>query len=271
MSAELRVLPVEGLPEVSEGMKLGELIAERTDLQDGDVVVISQKVVSKAEGMVRQLSGVNPSARARELAEKLGKEAELVELVLSESREVLRAERGVLITRTHHGFVCANAGIDSSNLPDDGTVCLLPQDPDASARAIRSEVTTAMERQTQRALKTSPHGGSNSASAEFEPPAVVIADSFGRAWRLGQTEVAIGCAGLAPLDDWRGRTDASGRELSATVIAIADEVAAAADLARKKDSGMPVAVMRGLDEYVTAEDGPGAVALRRSPAEDLFR
>lgn len=243
MSDELRVVPVRGLPEVSEGMKLGELIAERAELEDGDVVVISQKIVSKTEGQVRRLSEINPSSKAREMAEKLGKEAALVELVLSESAEVLRAERGILITRTKHGFVCANAGIDSSNLPEDGTVCLLPTDPDASARQIRSELKTA----------------------------VVIADSFGRAWRLGQAEVAIGCAGLAPLDDWRGRRDAQGRELAATVIAIADEVAAAADLVRVKDEGVPAAIVRGLGRYVIAEDGPGAAALRRPPEEDLFR
>jgi len=245
MSAELRVLPVEGMPEVREGDAVGALIAARAELRDGDVVVISQKVVSKAEGMVRRLSEVEPSARARELADELGKEAELVELVLSESREVLRAERDVLITETKHGFVCANAGIDTSNLPEDGTVCLLPKDPDASARAIRTELPA--------------HVG------------VVIADSFGRAWRIGQAEIAIGCAGLQPLDDWRGRGDASGRELSATVIAIADEVAAAADLVRVKDSGVPAAVIRGLAHYVLAEDGQGASALRRPRHEDLFR
>jgi coenzyme F420-0:L-glutamate ligase/coenzyme F420-1:gamma-L-glutamate ligase len=244
MSGELRVLPVEGMPEVREGDRVGELIAARADLQAGDVVVISQKVVSKAEGMVRRLAGVEPSERAIELADRLGKEPELVELVLSESLEVLREER-VLITETHHGFVCANAGIDTSNLPDDETVCLLPRDPDASARRIRAELADSI--------------------------AVVISDSFGRAWRLGQAEVAIGCAGLAPLDDWRGRSDASGRELSATVIAIADEVAAAADLVRVKDSGVPAAVVRGLGRYVVAEDGPGSSALRRPRNEDLFR
>lgn len=139
MSSELRVLPVEGMPEVREGDRVGQLIAERAQLEDGDVVVISQKIVSKAEGRVRRLSEVAPSERARELAERLGKEAGLVELVLSESRAVLRSER-VLITETHHGFVCANAGIDSSNLPEDGTVCLLPKNPDASARQIRTEI-----------------------------------------------------------------------------------------------------------------------------------
>jgi coenzyme F420-0:L-glutamate ligase / coenzyme F420-1:gamma-L-glutamate ligase len=245
MSAELRVLPVEGMPEVREGDEVGALIAARAELRDGDVVVISQKIVSKAEGMVRRLSEVEPSERARELADELGKEVALVELILSESREVLRAERGVLITETHHGFVCANAGIDASNLPDDGTVCLLPSDPDASARRIRAEIPVAI--------------------------AVVISDSFGRAWRLGQAEAAIGCAGLEPIDDWRGRRDASGRELSATAIAIADEVVAAADLVRAKDSGVPATVVRGLSRYVMAEDGPGATALRRPRSEDLFR
>ncbi|HEU5104847.1 MAG TPA: coenzyme F420-0:L-glutamate ligase, partial [Solirubrobacterales bacterium] len=141
---DLRVLPVEGLPEVTEGMKVGELIAERAELQAGDIVVISQKIVSKAEGQVRRLADVQPSEKAIELAKRLGKEAELVELILSESREVLREDR-VLITETHHGFVCANAGIDSSNLPEDGTVCLLPSNPDESARAIRTELQTAIE------------------------------------------------------------------------------------------------------------------------------
>jgi coenzyme F420-0:L-glutamate ligase/coenzyme F420-1:gamma-L-glutamate ligase len=244
MSDQLRVIPVEGMPEVGEGMRVGELIAARGEIEDGDVVVISQKVVSKAEGRVRRLVEVATSERAREVAARLDKEAALVELVLSESREILREER-VLITETHHGFVCANAGIDASNLPEDGTVCLLPEDPDGSARAIRAELGARI--------------------------AVVIADSFGRAWRLGQAEVAIGCAGLQPLDDWRGRTDANGRELNATAIAVADEVAAAADLVRVKDSGVPAVIVRGLGRYVVAEDGPGATALRRPPEDDLFR
>jgi coenzyme F420-0:L-glutamate ligase / coenzyme F420-1:gamma-L-glutamate ligase len=268
MSREFRGLPVEGMPEVREGDRIGKLIAERADLEPGDVVVISQKIVSKAEGRVRKLSEIIPSARARELAEKLGKEAGLVELVLSESREVLREER-VLITETHHGFVCANAGIDSSNLPEGGTVCLLPENPDASARQIRRELTTAIEEPGMGVGGPSPP-----LSGEPRPrlpPAVVIADSFGRAWRLGQAEVAIGCAGLKPVDDWRGRRDAAGRELSATVVAIADQVASAADLAREKDSRVPAAIVRGLGRYVIEGDGPGAAALRRPPGEDLFR
>jgi coenzyme F420-0:L-glutamate ligase / coenzyme F420-1:gamma-L-glutamate ligase len=269
MSDELRVLPVEGMPEVEEGMKVGELIAERADPQDGDIVVVSQKIVSKAEGRVRRLSEVQPSEQAQKLAKRLGKEAALLELILSESREVLRAKRGVLITETKHGFICANAGIDSSNLPEDGTVCLLPADPDASARTIRTELTAAAEGPgvplTRHRRDVSGEGYPRSLLA------VVIGDSFGRAWRLGQAEVAIGCAGLRPLDDWRGRRDTGGRELSATVIAIADEIAAAADLVRVKDSGVPAAIVRGLNRYVTAEGGPGAAALRRPPAEDLFR
>jgi len=265
MSGELRVIPVEGIPEVREGDRVGGLIAEQAELQDGDVVVISQKVVSKAEGMVRRLAEVEPSEGARELADELGKEAAAVELVLSESKEILRAERGVLITETHHGFVCANAGIDASNLPDDGTVCLLPRDPDASAQRIRREL-------GDRRWGSPDNSGEGPPTPTAGPSiAVVIADSFGRAWRLGQVEVAIGCAGLAPIDDWRGRDDANGRELSATVIAIADEVAAAADLVRVKDEGVPAVVIRGLSHYVTSDDGPGAAALRRPTSEDLFR
>ncbi|HEY4778626.1 MAG TPA: coenzyme F420-0:L-glutamate ligase [Solirubrobacterales bacterium] len=244
--AGLRVIAVAGLPEFSEGMSVGEEIAARAELGDGDVVVISQKIVSKAEGRVRKLSSVLPGAEARKLAAVLGKEPAMVELILEESEEVLRAERSVLIVETKHGFVCANAGIDASNLPEAGTVCLLPEDPDASARRIRAEI-------------AGPTIG------------VVVSDSFGRAWRLGQAEVAIGCAGLAPLDDWRGRRDSSGRELEATLIAIADEAAAAADLVRDKTSRVPAAIVRGLDRHVRREDGPGAAALRRPHDEDLFR
>jgi coenzyme F420-0:L-glutamate ligase/coenzyme F420-1:gamma-L-glutamate ligase len=246
---KVEAIGVEGLPEIEEGARLGELIAARAELRDGDLLVIAQKAVSKAEGRVVPLSSAIPGAEARRLAAVLGKEPNLVQLILDESSEVLRAERNVLITETHHGLVCANAGIDTSNLPDDGTVCLLPEDPDASARSIRGEI----------------HAGAGVA------PAVIVADSFGRAWRLGQAEVAIGCAGLTPLDDWRGREDAHGRELEATQIAIADEAAAAADLVRSKDSRVPAVIVRGLDRFVTSDDGPGAVALRRPPHEDLFR
>lgn len=245
---DLRILPVSGVPEVAEGTEIGSMIAVRTDLESGDVVVLSQKIVSKAEGQVRRLGEVTPDAEARRLARQLGKDPAVVALALTESVEVLRAERGVLITRTHHGFVCANAGIDSSNLAAPGTVALLPRDPDASARRIRSEIESACGAR----------------------PAVVISDSFGRAWRIGQAEVAIGCAGLLAMDDWRGRRDRAGRELTATQIAIADEAAGAADLVRDKSDGTPVAVIRGLERFVTAGDGPGAAILRRSREEDLF-
>lgn len=246
---ELRVRPILGLPEIETGPALGRLIAEAAAPRDGDVVVISQKVVSKAEGRVRDLASVEPGERARRLAGDLGKDPRLVQLVLEESAEVIRAQDGVLITETNSGWVCANAGIDASNLLDDDTVALLPEDPDASARRIRAEIRE-----------------SSGAS-----PAVVIADSFGRPWRLGQADVAIGCAGLRALDDWRGRTDAGGRELSATVIGVADELAAAADLVRDKDSFVPGAVVGGYDSAVMSEDGPGARELQRPRGEDLFR
>lgn len=239
------MLAVVGLPEIGQGAQVGRLIAERAELGKADVVVVSQKIVSKAEGRVRRLSEVLIGAEARRLAAQVGKEAALVQLILEESSEVLRAERGVLITETRNGIVCANAGIDSSNLAEAGTVSLLPVDPDASARRLRAEA-----------------GGE---------AAVVISDSIGRAWRLGQAEVAIGCAGLRPLDDWRGRSDAAGRLLRATMIAIADEAAAAADLVRDKASRIPAAIVRGLGRYVEEDDGPGAAALRRPPEEDLFR
>ena len=247
--SSLEVFPVEGLPEFEKGMAVGEEIAGRAELDNGDVVVISQKIVSKAEGRVLPLSSAIPGAEARRLAAVLGKDPALVELILTESRRVLRAERGVLIVETRHGLVCANAGVDTSNLPEPGTAALLPEDPDDSARRIRAEIEASAGRRV----------------------GVVIADSFGRAWRLGQAEVAIGCAGLTPLDDWRGREDAGGRTLEATQIAVADEAAAAADLVRDKSSRVPATIIRGLGRFVTEEDGPGALALRRPAEEDLFR
>ena len=245
----IEVRPVEGIPEVDKGALLGVMIATACEPRDDDVIVISQKIVSKAEGRVRELASVEPSERAEELAAQLGKNPRLVELILAESREVLRAENGLLIVETNGGLVCANAGIDASNVPGDGMVALLPEDADESARRIRAEIA--------RATKTR--------------PAVVIVDSFGRPWRLGQTEVAIGCAGLRPIDDWRGLTDREGQRLGATMIAIADEVAAAADLARDKASGTPVVVVSGLGSHVTRENGPGAASLRRDADRDLFR
>ena len=239
------------LPEVRAGDDLAALVlaAAPDGLRNDDVLVVAHKVVSKAEGRVRRLAEVAPDQRAQALAAEHDKDPRVVQAVLDETTELVRAERGVLICRTHHGFVCANAGVDASNTPDDETVVLLPRDPDASARALRA----ALRERTGARL------------------AVVVADSFGRAWRHGQTDVAIGCAGLAPLEDWRGRVDARGRELRATWIAIADEAASAADLARSKDSRQPAVLVRGFEAHVTEEDGPGALALVRPPEEDLFR
>lgn len=246
-----------------DGDDLAALILAALDgerLRDGQLVAIAQKVVSKAEGAVVALADVRPSARAIELAAAPeggeAKDPRAVQVVLDESVELLRAERGVIISRTRHGFVCANAGVDASNAGAGGTekndgetLILLPRDPDASARRIRARL---------RELS-----GAN--------VAVLISDSFGRAWRHGQLDVAIGLAGMQPLDDWRGRTDSSGLELRATWLAVADAAAAMADLARAKDSREPVAILDGLERYVTDEDGPGAAALMRPLQEDLFR
>jgi coenzyme F420-0:L-glutamate ligase/coenzyme F420-1:gamma-L-glutamate ligase len=225
-------------------------------LNDGQLVAIAQKVVSKSEGAVVALAEVHPSARAIELAAATDggeeKDPRAVQVVLDESVELLRAERGVLICRTRHGFVCANAGVDASNAGGDGaaeTLILLPRDPDASARSIRARL---------RELSGARVG-------------VLISDSFGRAWRHGQLDIAIGLAGMQPLDDWRGRTDAHGMALRATWLGIADGAAACADLARAKDSREPVVILDGLERYLTAQDGPGAAALLRPLQEDLFR
>jgi len=240
------------LPEVRAGDDLAKLIAATVlgaELRDGQLVAIAHKAVSKSEGAVAMLADVTPSRRAEELAASQDRDPRAVQVVLDESEEVLRAERGVLICRTRHGFVCANAGVDASNSADSGTLILLPRDPDASARRIRErlhELTGACV-------------------------GVLITDSFGRAWRHGQNDVAIGLAGMQPLEDWRGRADAQGMELRATWIAVADAAAAIADLARAKDSREPVVLLEGLERYVTAEDGPGAMGLLRALDEDLFR
>jgi coenzyme F420-0:L-glutamate ligase / coenzyme F420-1:gamma-L-glutamate ligase len=257
--AALSARGLAGLPEIAAGDDLAALIVASLGdelLRDGQVVSIAHKAVSKAEGAVVALAGVHPTARARELAAAHpaggeDRDPRAVQVVLDQSAELLRAERGVLVCRTHHGFVCANAGVDASNASLDGTETLvtLPRDPDASARGLRArlrELTGAA-------------------------PAVLITDSFGRAWRHGQVDVALGLAGMQPLDDWRGRADAHGLELRATWLAVADAAAATADLARAKDSREPVVILDGLERFVTAEDGPGAVALLRPLDEDLFR
>ena len=248
----LSVTALAPLPPVRPGDDLPGLIAESApeDLGEGDVLVIAHKVVSKAEGQVRRLEDIEPGERALALAEEHRKDARLVQAVLDESAEVLRAVGGTLICVTHHGFICANAGVDQSNASaEGGELMLLPEDPDGSAARLRSRLADTLGVR----------------------PALVIADSFGRAWRLGQVDVAIGAAGLAPLDQWIGRPDAFGRDLRVTSIAVADAVAAAADLARAKDSLEPVVMVRGLERYVTRGDGPGAAALRRPAGDDLFR
>jgi coenzyme F420-0:L-glutamate ligase/coenzyme F420-1:gamma-L-glutamate ligase len=246
----LTATALEGLPEVTPGDDLAELIVsalERDEqaLSAGDVLVIAHKIVSKAEGRIRHLNDVRPGDRATELANTLNKDPRHVQVILDESQTVLRAERGVLICVTHHGFVCANAGVDASNVPGEDTVVLLPRDPDESAASLRARLPAA--------------------------PGIVVTDSFGRAWRHAQVDIAIGCAGIKPIDDWRGRLDATNRPLKATAIAVADELAAAADLTRTKDGSLPLVLIRGADRHVTADDGPGAAALIRPEAEDLFR
>jgi coenzyme F420-0:L-glutamate ligase/coenzyme F420-1:gamma-L-glutamate ligase len=248
---ELSALP--GLPEVRPGDDLGALLAAAAQrleggLADGDVLAIAHKVVSKAEGRVIELADVRPGERALALAAEHDKDPRQVQVVLDESVELVRADRGRFICRTRHGFVCANAGVDASNAGGADRLVLLPLDPDASARALRAALRERLG----------------------VAPAVVISDSFGRAWRHAQCEVAVGCAGLDPIADYRGRPDADGRELRATAIAIADVAAAAADLVRGKDSGEPAVRVRGLGRLVTAGDGPGAAALVRARDEDLF-
>jgi coenzyme F420-0:L-glutamate ligase / coenzyme F420-1:gamma-L-glutamate ligase len=244
----LSIAALPGLPEVRPGDDLAALLAAAAGrleggLGPGDVLAVAHKVVSKAEGRTVRLADVSPGPRARALAAEHGKDPRHVEVVLGETAELLRADAGRLICRTRHGFVCANAGVDASNAGAPGTLILLPLDPDGSARALRRRLGCA----------------------------VVITDSFGRAWRHGQCEVAIGCAGLAPLEDWRGRADADGRELAVSVIAIADEAAAAADLARAKDTREPAVRIRGLERHVRADDAAGGAALVRALEDDLFR
>jgi coenzyme F420-0:L-glutamate ligase/coenzyme F420-1:gamma-L-glutamate ligase len=237
------VIPVRGLPEVGEGDDLAELIVAASQLEDGDVVVVAHKVVSKAEGRVVRLAEVEPSAQARDLA--ADEDPRRLEVILRESARIVRTRPPLVIAETRHGFVCASAGVDASNAPEAETVVLLPEDPDASAARLRDrlrELTGA-------------------------DVAVIVSDSFGRAWRQGTTDVAIGCAGLQPLLDLHGERDAAGYELHATVIAVADELAGAAELVRGKLDHVPLAVIRGFEPR-----GEGtARELVIPPERDLFR
>jgi len=244
---EIRVIPLTGLPELEQGDDLAALLAEAVaqagGLEDGDVVVVAQKAVSKVEGRVVRLDEVEPSPRAVELAGSDG-DPRQVEVILRESAEILRSRPPLVIARTRHGFVCASAGVDASNAKGPGTVILLPLDPDASAAALRERL----------------------AGLTGVAPAVIVSDSFGRAWRQGTTDVALGVAGMAALRDLRGSCDAVGYELRSTMIAVADEVAGAAELVLGKAEGVPAAIVRGVH---AAGDGRGAdIVMPRD--RDLF-
>jgi coenzyme F420-0:L-glutamate ligase/coenzyme F420-1:gamma-L-glutamate ligase len=236
------VIPVEGLPEIEEGADLAGLVAAHAQLEDGDVLVVAQKAVSKAEGRVVRLADVDPSEEARELA--AGQDPRHLEVILREAERVVRARPPLVIAETKHGFVCASAGVDASNAPAPDTLVLLPHNPDASAAAIRERLRVLTGRSV----------------------GVVVSDSFGRAFRNGITGVAIGAAGITPVLDLRGRRDRNGYELHATVIAVGDEIAAAAELVMGKLDAIPAAVVRGLE---VAGEGT-ARELVMPPERDLF-
>jgi coenzyme F420-0:L-glutamate ligase/coenzyme F420-1:gamma-L-glutamate ligase len=245
---EIRVIPLTGLPELEEGDDLAALLVEAAKrsggLEEGDVVVVAQKAVSKVEGRVVRLDEVEPSARAVELAGPDG-DPRHVEVILGESVEVVRSRPPLVIGRTRHGFVCASAGVDASNAKGPGTVILLPLDPDGSAVTLRARL----------------------AELTGIAPGVIVTDSFGRAWRQGTTDVALGVAGIVALCDLRGTRDGRGYELQSTMVAIADEIAGAAELAMGKTRGVPAAIVRGLE---APGDGHGA-DLVMPPGRDLFR
>jgi coenzyme F420-0:L-glutamate ligase/coenzyme F420-1:gamma-L-glutamate ligase len=247
--ARLEAFAIPDLPEVAPGDDLAALLGAagaRLDppLGPGDVLAVAHKVVSKAEGRLRALAAVDPGERARALAAEHDKDPRHVQAILDETVELLRADRGRLICRTRHGFTCANAGVDRSNAGAPDMLVLLPEAPDRSAAALRERLGAG---------------------------AVIVTDSWGRPWRQGQIEVAIGSAGLRVLVDHRGRPDRDGRPMAASVTALADEVAAAADLARTKTSGEPAVRVRGLQNTIIEAEGPGAAALIRPPEDDLFR
>jgi len=246
----IQIFPLAGLPEIEPGDDLARLIgdsltAQNSRLESNDILVVAQKVVSKAEGRVVHLDTVVPSQRAVDWAKAWDKDSRAVELVLRESKRIVRMERSIIIAETRHGFVCANAGIDLSNAPA-GTAILLPLDPDASAAAVKQKLDAAFQTSI----------------------GVIVSDTFGRAWREGLVNVALGVAGLSPLIDYRGDTDASGKMLHATIIALADELASAAELVMGKSDRIPVAIIRGV--HASSLEGSGRDLIR--PAEkDLFR
>jgi coenzyme F420-0:L-glutamate ligase / coenzyme F420-1:gamma-L-glutamate ligase len=244
----ISIVPLEGIPALREGDDLAHALYESAlragGLERGDVVVVAQKAVSKVEGRVVRVADVEPSDRARELA---GPEADprQLEVILRESARIVRSRPPLVIAETRHGFVCASAGVDASNAPEDGTLVLLPLDPDASALSLRERLLVL-------------------AGVEL---GVIVSDSFGRAWRQGTTDVALGVAGIAPLRDLRGTLDTAGHELNTTQIAVADEIAGAAELVLGKANGIPAAIVRGAD---VRGDG-SARELVMPPERDLFR
>lgn len=247
--AELRLVALRGLPAVRPGADLAALIAAAARAQGlalaNGVLVVAQKVVSKAEGRLVRLADVEPSAEARRIAAQDGKDPRHVEVVLRETARVVRHAHGVWIAETRHGFVCANAGVDLSNAPEPDVAVLLPADPDASARRLRDALV----------------------AAGAGPLAVIVSDTFGRPWREGLVDVALGCAGLAPIADWRGRRDLAGRPLEVTAMAQVDQLAAAAGLLMGKDAGVPAVWIEG---FPLAGDG-SVRELLRDPSKDLFR
>ncbi|MBV9453263.1 MAG: coenzyme F420-0:L-glutamate ligase [Rubrobacter sp.] len=248
-SEGLQVLPVDGIPEVRPGDDLADHIIRTTDddlLRTGDVVVVTHKIVSKAEGRLVDLDTVEPSSLAKDFADRYDKDPRHIEVVLRESRRIVRMDRGIIISETRHGFVCANAGVDTSNVPGSDTVCLLPVDPDASARRLRDALVSKTE-------------------ADL---AVIVSDSFGRPWRQGITNVAIGVAGMHPLADYRGEKDLHGQLLATSILAIADELASAAELVMGKTANVPVAVVRN---YPYRSCPGNAQHLLMEPERDLFR
>jgi coenzyme F420-0:L-glutamate ligase / coenzyme F420-1:gamma-L-glutamate ligase len=250
LPAQVHITGIEGIREIRPGDDLAALVGEAAEAQGlgvgaGDIFVIAQKIVSKAEGRVARLDAVQPSELARGWAREHGKDARIIELILKEARRIVRMERGILIVETRHGFICANAGVDSSNAPP-GTVTLLPEDPDRSASELRRKL-----------------------EQRFSAPlAVIISDTFGRPWREGFVNVALGVAGLAPLLSYRGQRDAFGRELQVTEMAVADELSGAAELVMGKNRQVPAAVIQGF--AAAGREGAGRELLR-PPERDLFR
>ncbi len=247
---QISIIGLTGIPEIRAGGDLAALIVESTDrgpgIEASDIIVVTQKIVSKAEGRVVPLSSVTPSPQAEKLAVETEKDPRLVELILRESRSIVRQRGPVLITETRHGFVCANAGVDASNVGPEGLVCLLPEDPDRSAAAIRRQI----------------------ARRTGVDVAVIISDTFGRPWREGHTNVAVGIAGMLPFVDYVGRVDSHGYELRVSTLAVADELAAAAELVMGKLDGVPVAIVRG---YGYPKGEGTARQMVRDREKDLFR